>query len=298
MTPGPVSDAGWNAAAFDGLERIKRELKSETAMVQTTSPGDFEDSFRDFAGRSFNLIFAHGFEYTDSALKVAKDFPRTTFVVTSGSASASNVASLTFRIEEAAYVEGVLAGAMSKTGIVGAVGGIELPSIKLTFQGVEKGVRSSRPEAKLLTAYTGNFEDVGSAKEAALAEVSRGADMLFHNADAAGLGVFLAARERHVYAFGSNRNQNDVAPDVVLGSAVTDIPGAFLMIATQVRDGAFHPAMLELGMKDHMVKVVYNPKLAAMIPREAMQKAQTAEQEIIRGSIVLGTMDQLKAAAR
>src|SRR6516162_1490609 len=94
LTPGPVSDGGWNAAAYEGLELIKTRLGAETALVQTTSPADFEDSFRDFASRGFNLVFAHGFEYTDAALKVAQDFPNTYFVVSSGGASSSNVASL------------------------------------------------------------------------------------------------------------------------------------------------------------------------------------------------------------
>src|SRR5712692_9278684 len=119
LTPGSVSDAGWNAAAFNGLQLIKSKLGAETALVQTKSPADFEDAFRDFASRGFDLIFAHGFEYSDTALKVAKLFPHTVFVVTSGSGAAANVASITFKIEEAAYVEGVLAGGISKTGVVG-----------------------------------------------------------------------------------------------------------------------------------------------------------------------------------
>src|SRR5215470_1124530 len=120
LTPGPVSDAGWNAAAFEGLQLIKKELGAETALVQTRSPADFDDSFRDFASRGFELIFAHGFEYTEEALKVARSFPNTYFVVSSGSASSSNVASLTFNVDEATYVEGVLAGGVSKTGVAGA----------------------------------------------------------------------------------------------------------------------------------------------------------------------------------
>ena len=297
LTPGPVSDAGWNAAAFDGLRAIKAKLSAETALVQTTSPGDFEDAFRDFASRDFNLIFAHGFEYTDTALKVARDFPKTMFVVTSGSAATANVASVTFRVEEAAYVEGVLAGAISKTGVAGAVGGIELPAIRLTFEGFEHGFRSVRFGGRVLVSYTGNFEDVGAAKEAALAQVSLGADMLFHNADAAGLGVFQAARERRVYAFGANRDQNGVAPDVIVASGVTDIPGAFVKIATEVKAGAFHPAMLELGMRDGMVKVVYNPKLSSALPANAINKAKAAEADIVSGKIVLGTLKQLSQAS-
>ncbi len=84
LTPGPVSDAGWNAAAYQGLELIKTKLGADTALVQTKSPADFEDAFRDFASRGFDLIFAHGFEYSDSALEVARSFPNTYFVVSSG----------------------------------------------------------------------------------------------------------------------------------------------------------------------------------------------------------------------
>ncbi|HEY6394782.1 MAG TPA: BMP family protein [Candidatus Binataceae bacterium] len=290
LTPGPVSDAGWNAAAFDGLQLIKKIPDTETAQVQTTSPADFEDAFRDFASRGFNLIFAHGFEYTDTALKVAKLFPKTIFVVTSGSGSSENVASLTFKTEEAAYVEGVIAGGMTRTGIAGAVGGIELPAVKVTFDGFRRGLVSVRPDARLLVSFIGNFEDVGSAKEAALAQVSRGADFLVHNADAAGLGVFQAASQAHIYAFGSNRNQNDVAPDAILASGVADIPKAFVEIANEVRDGRFHPAMIEFGMKEGMVGVVFNPVLVSKIPAAVMDRVRQAERDIIADRIAMPTM--------
>jgi len=289
LTPGPVSDAGWNAAAFDGLQLIKQQLNAETARVQTTSPADFDDAFRDFASRGFNLIFAHGFEYTDAALNAGRDFPRTIFVVTSGSASSANVASLTFMIEQAAYVEGVLAGTMSKTGVAGAVGGIELPAIRLTFDGFKRGFQSVRPNGRVLMSFIGSFDDVGAAKEASLAQISQGADMLFHDADAAGLGVFEAAGQAHIYAFGANRNQNNVAPDVVLASAVTSIPQAFLRIATEVKSGSFHPGMIEFGMKDGMVHVVLNPHLEARIPPAAMEQVRRAENDIEAGKIVLNS---------
>jgi len=285
LTPGSISDAGWNAAAFDGMELIKGNLAARTGLVQTTSPTEFEDAMRDFATRGFNLIFAHGFEYSDSALKVAPLFPKTTFIVTSGNVSASNVASLIFKIEEAAYVEGVLAGGMSKSGVVGAIGGIPLPAIKLAFDGFRRGFVSVQPKGRVLESFTGNFDDVGAAKEAALAQIGEGADLLMHSADAAGLGVFQAALQAHVYAFGSNRNQNSIAPDVVLASAVADIPNAFLVTATQVKGGSFHPGVIEMGMRDGMVKVVYNAHLKDRIPAAARERADAAEKDIIAGKI-------------
>jgi len=297
LTPGPVSDAGWNAAAYDGLELIRMKLGAQIALVQTTSPADFDDAFRDFAARGFTLIFAHGFEYTDAALSAGRQFPHSFFVVTSGSAASSNVASLSFKIEQGAYVLGVLAAGMSTTGVVGTVGGIELPSIKLTFAGFQRGFTSARPKGRVLTSFIGSFDDVGAAKEAALAEISQGADLLFHNADAAGLGVFQAAAERHVYALGSNRNQNEVAPDVVLASAVTSIPLAFLKIATQVRAGEFHPRMLELGMGDGMVRVVVNQRLESRIPLSVMRQVTSTEQAIISGRIVVPSAYRLAQPA-
>jgi len=287
LTPGPVSDAGWNAAAYEGLELIKAKLGADTALVQTKSPADFEDAFRDFATRGFDLIFAHGFEYTDSALDVARSFPNTYFVVSSGVESSTNVASITFDVDQATYVEGVLAARVSKTGVVGAVGGIELPSIKLFFEGFKRGFLAEQPKGRILISYTGNFDDVGAAKEAALAQISQGADVLIHNADAAGLGVFLAAEQGHAYAFGVFTNQNNVAPDVILASAVTSTPLAFLKIATEVKEKHFHPGMLEFGMQDGMVSVVFNPKLEPRIPPAALEHARKVEHDLATGQIVL-----------
>jgi basic membrane protein A len=180
--------------------------------VQTQSPADFEDSLRDVASRGFNIVFAHGFEYTDAALKVGRLSPKTWFIVTSGSGSPANVSSLTFKIEKATYFQGVIAGGMTKTGVIGAISGIELPSIKLTFAGIRRGFLATRLQGRMPVSFTGRFDDVGAAKEAVLAQVSAGGDLLFHNADAAGLGVFQAAVPSHIYAFGANGDQMPSRP--------------------------------------------------------------------------------------
>ena len=197
------------------------------------------------------------------------------------------MASLTFNVDEATYIEGVLAGGVSKTGIAGAIGGVQLPSIRMTFDGFKRGFLSVRPSGRVLVSYTGNFDDVGAAKEAALAQISRGADVLIHNADAAGLGVFEAASQAHVYAFGAFNNQNGVAPDVVLASAVTSTPLAFLKIAREVHEKRFHPGMIEFGMRDGMVSLVYNPKLESRIPAAALERARAVQQQFIDGKLTL-----------
>jgi len=291
LSPGPVSDAGWNALAYEGLLLIRDQLGAEVAQIQTKTPAEFEEGFRDFARRGFQLIFGHGFEFQDAAAAVAPDFPKTVFITTSGNTVRPNVAPLRFMLEEATYLEGMLAAGMSKTGKAGAVGGMEIPSVKSTILAFEAGAKSVRPDFTVVTSYVGNWEDVGAAKEAALAQIQQGCDVLFHNADAAGLGVFRAAEERHVYAFGANKNQNDVAPDVVIASAVGDIPRAFLQVAREVKDDHFVGKIERMGMKDGVISFVVNPRLEAQIPAELTARLAQARDAIVAGTLTVPTAE-------
>jgi basic membrane protein A and related proteins len=291
LSPGPVSDAGWNALAYEGLLRIRDELGAEVAQVQTDTPAEFEEGFRDFARRGFRLVFGHGFEFQQAAAAVAADFPNTVFITTSGNTVRKNVAPLRFMIEEATYLEGTLAALLSKTGRAGAVGGMEIPSVKSTIIAFEAGAKAVNHDFVVTTSYVGNWEDVGAAKEAALALVQQGCDFLFHNADAAGLGVFQAAHDRQVLAFGANKNQNDVAPDVVLASAVADIPTAFVEVARKVRDGRFVAGIEKLGMKDGVVRLEFNPRLDWRIPQGVRTRIETAREQIISGALKVPTAE-------
>ena len=102
---------------------------------------------------------------------------------------------------------------------------------------------------------SGNWDDVSAGKEQALALIQRGADVIFQNADAAGLGVFQAAKEHPgISVIGSNSNQNAVAPGLVLGSVVIDLPHAFLLVAKEVAGGSFRGRVIPLGMRDDVVR--------------------------------------------
>ena len=291
LSPGPVSDAGWNALAYEGLLAIRDQLGAEIAQVQTKTPAEFEAGFRDFGRRGFNLVFGHGFEFQDAAAAVAPDFPKTVFITTSGNTVRANVAPLRFMLEEATYLEGMLTATMSKTEKAGAVGGMAIPSVKSTILAYEAGAKSVNPKFEVVSSYVGNWDDVGAAKEASLALIGQGADVLFHNADAAGLGVLQAAAERSVWAFGANKDQNAIAPDVVLASAVIDIPRAFLTVARQVQDGSFVARVEKLGLKDGVVSLVYNPALVQRIPADAKARVDAAQQQILSGQLAVPSVE-------
>jgi basic membrane lipoprotein Med (substrate-binding protein (PBP1-ABC) superfamily) len=117
----------------------------------------------------------------------------------------------------------------------------------------------------------GNWDDVSAGKELALAQISRGADVIFQNADAAGLGVFQAAREkRGVFVIGSNADQNSVAPEATLGSVVIDLPRAFLEVAREVRGGNFQTRVVTFDARSDVVHLVINPAMRTRIPARAL----------------------------
>jgi len=291
LTPGPVSDAGWNALAYEGLMRIKETLGAEVSQVETKTPADFEEAFRDYASRNFNLIFGHGFEFQDAAAKVGSDFPNSVFITTSGSTVRKNVAPMRFLLEEATYLMGMMSALVSKTGKAGAIGGVEIPPLKSTFMAFEAGAKSVNPQFQVVVSYISNWEDVGAAKQAATALIEQGCDVIIPNADAASLGAFQAAREKNIIAFGTNKNQNDLAPSVILASGIIDIPTAFLQMAQSVQNHSFQGRIIRLGMKEKVISLVYNPALKDRLSSEAQIRIDTAQQQIINGTLTVPSVE-------
>src|SRR5690348_3786655 len=212
LTPGPVSDQSWNAGAYQGLLRIRDSLGARVSNIETKTPAEFDENFRQYGSQGYNLVFGHGFEFQDAARRVAPEFPHTIFITTSGSTAGPNLAGMTFGFADASYLAGMLAASMTHTKTLGVIGGTQLPPVVESFSAFERGAHDVDPRIRVVSAYIGNWDDVSAGKEQALAQYTRGADVIFQNADAAGLGVFQAARERgSVFVIGSNSDQNGVA---------------------------------------------------------------------------------------
>jgi basic membrane protein A and related proteins len=273
LTPGPISDRSWNGGAYDGLRRIQDSLGASISHIQTKTPAEFEENFRQYGAQGYDLVFGHGFEFQDAAVRVAPDYPKTIYVTTSGNRTGPNVAGIEFAFGDASYLAGVLAGAMTKTGVIGTIGGTELPPVQKSFAAFADGARAVNPSVRVLGSYIGDWDNASAGKEQAIAQIGQRADVVFQNADAAGLGVFQAARERKgVWVIGSNSNQNGVAPEVTLGSVVIDLPHAFLSVAREVKDRRFTPRVIYLGTSDDVVQLVLNPAARAAVPAATLQR--------------------------
>jgi basic membrane lipoprotein Med (substrate-binding protein (PBP1-ABC) superfamily) len=285
LTPGPISDKSWNGGAYAGLLAIRDSLGAQISHIQTKTPAEFDENFRQYGAKGFNLVFGHGFEFQDAALRVAPDFPNTVYITTSGTSVAKNVGGAEFAFEEASYLAGMVAGRMTKSNVLGMIGGTELPPVERSFEAFEQGAKSVNPEVRVVVSYIGNWDDVSAGKEQALAQISRGVDIIFQNADAAGLGVFQAVKEgKGVRIIGSNADQNDIAPDHALGSVVIDLPHAFLLIARAVKAGNFSGKVFSLGLHDNVVTFVSNPRMDGIIPKEVVSAVDSTRKKMMAGT--------------
>ncbi len=288
ITPGSIADAAWNAGAYRGLLQVRDSLRVATSHIEARTPAEQEEALRTYAAQGYGLVFAHGFEFQGAAERVSAKYPETVIIVTSGERAVGNVAPLIYRLEEASYLAGMVAGGMTRSNLLGFVGGIELPPIQAAYRGWVRGAKATNANVETRKIYLNSFDDAAAGREAALALIRAGADVFHHNADAAALGVFQAVRETPgVYVFGSNADQTAVAPDRVVGSAVIDLPYSFLLVAREVAGGTFKPVPKEFGLRSGVIRYVPNPALVDSVPAEIQARVRAAADSIAAGTLHL-----------
>jgi basic membrane lipoprotein Med (substrate-binding protein (PBP1-ABC) superfamily) len=282
--------------------RIRDSLGLAVSHVEARTPAEQTEALRTYAAQGYDLVFAHGFEFQDQAERVSGEYPRTVFIVTSGRRARGNVSPLIFRLEEASYLAGMVAGGLTRTNVLGFIGGIKLPPIEAAYNGWVNGARAVNPKVRSRQIYLNSFDDAAAGREAALALIAAGADMFHHNADAAALGVFQAVKEHPgVYVFGANADQSKLAPGHVPGSAVIDLPRAFLLVASEVRSGRFRPHVEAFGLKSGVVQYVTDPGLDSLVPPSLKGRVQAAADSIAAGTLIAAprpTTMEARAGAR
>lgn len=196
LFPGSTTDAGFSQAGFFGLQRAEEELGVETFIRESVEVPDQQEAFRDLAAQDLDLIIGFGSFTQDAALEVASEFPDIQFVIIFGTVTAENVAAMRLDQVAASFLAGVFAGLTTETGQVAWLAGIQFPSSLQAEVGFKAGVEYVNPDVTVTAAYSGNMFDVAAAKEATLAAVDAGADIIYFMYNEGTPGVFAAAEER------------------------------------------------------------------------------------------------------
>ena len=253
---------------------------------------------RAFAERNYDLIIGIGFAQTPIIELVAKDYPNIRFAIVDGVSDLPNVASLVFKEHEGSYLVGMLAAKSSKTGTIGFIGGMDIGLIHRFKGGYEEGARAVNPNIRVIPNYVGvtdaAWNNPGKGKEIALAQISKGADVIFTAAGNSGLGAFDAVeqagkqdgRATH-FVIGVDANQNMVKPGFVLTSMVKRVDNAVYAIVQDVVNGQFKTGFHVYGLQEDGVGYAMDENNKPLITPEMIQQVEEAKKKIIDGQITV-----------
>jgi basic membrane protein A and related proteins len=306
---GGKDDRSFNAAAWrgihcaetgtfpDGADCGKPALGIILRDVEPGTPVNIEPAIRSFAERGYDLIIGIGFAQAPIIEAVARDYPNIHFAIVDGVSELPNVASLVFKEHEGAYLVGILAAKTTKTGTLGFLGGMDIGLIHRFAKGFEEGARSVNPNIQIIQNYVGvtdaAWNNPGKGKELALAQISKGADIIFPAAGNSGLGVFDAVEEKgrdatgrptHL-AIGVDSNQDMVKPGFVLTSMVKRVDNAVYEIARDVAAHKFQSGLHVFGLDGDGVAYTVDEYNRSLLSPDAVAAAEEAKRKIISGEI-------------
>lgn len=301
---GGKNDRSFNAAAWEGVKRAEKELNICLYDVEPGNPTSIEPAMRAFAERNFDLIFGVGFAQGPIMQKVADDYPNIKFAIVDGvitekdGSPKMNVASLVFREHEGSYLVGMIAASKSKTGVLGFLGGMDIPLIHRFETGYEEGARSVNPNIKVIDNYVGvtdsAWNNPGKGKELALSQIEKGADVIFTAAGNSGLGAFDAVEQYGIdpqtgqankFVIGVDSNQNGVKPGFVLTSMVKRVDNACYDVVKELLEGRFDGGFHVFGLDKDGVAYALDDFNRKLIPQDVIQKVEEARTKIGTGEI-------------
>ncbi len=284
---GGRGDKSFNDSAWRGMERAKEELGAEISYVESKNDNDYETNLKAMADRSPDLVIAVGINQEAALKAVAPDYPDIKFAIIDGMVEGDNVRNLKFKEEEGSFLVGYLAGLMSKTGKVGFVGGQELDLIKKFQFGFAAGAKMANPSIEILPAkYTGDWNNIDKAKSAANVLFDSGADVVYHAAGRAGLGVIRAAKEKNLYAIGVDSDQDGEAEGNVLTSMIKKVDEAVFATIKDIKDGNYAAGVASYDLKANGVGISDLTFTKDKIGQANLDKLEEVKSKIVSGEIV------------
>lgn len=279
----PLTEAGWVRQHEEGRLAVQSAFgdRVKTSFVENVAEGpDAERVIRDLAATGHKLIFTPSFGYMEPTLRVARDFPDVKFESITGYKTALNVATANARYYEGRYLAGIAAGRMSKSHVAGYVAGLPIPEVLQGINAFTLGMRSVDPQAQVKVVWLNTWFDPGKEREAAMALMDQGADVLaFHTASTA---VMAAAQERGKLAIGYHSDMRKVAPDAQL-VAVTHQWGDYYRRRTQAAlDGSWKSGQLWGGVKEGMIRVGY---FGTKVPKAVQDEVLARQKDIAAGKV-------------
>jgi basic membrane lipoprotein Med (substrate-binding protein (PBP1-ABC) superfamily) len=288
----------WVSRVHKALKAAEARGEIEYKASENVANADYERVMREYATGGNQLIVGESFAVEAAARKVAKDFPKTSFLMgSSGKPQAPNFSVFDNYIQEPAYLTGMIAGGMTRSNKIGMVGGFPIPEVNRLMHAFMAGARETNPKVEFTVTFINSWFDPPKAKEAAFAMIDKGADVLY----AERFGVSDAAKERNKLAVGNVINTQDKYPDTVFASALWNMEPTIDRALKMVKDGKF--AAEDYGsystMKFRGSEMAPLGTFEKKVPADVVAKVKAKEKAILDGKFAVKVDDsQPKSTAR
>jgi basic membrane protein A and related proteins len=279
---GPVGDAGWTFAHDQGRQAMEEALgdRVETTFIESVPEGaPAERVFEDLAREGNELIFGTSFGFMDAMEAVAPRYPDVIFEHASGFKSGDNFGNYFGAMEEARYLSGIAAGAVSEAGRIGYVAAFPIPEVIRGINAFTLGVREVNPEATVEVVWTSTWFGPDLEKQAAESLLDRGVDVVAQHQDTPAPGQ--AAEERDAYWVGYNSEMSRFAPEAWLTAPIWDWGPYYVETAEMVWDGTWESRSVYAGMADGMIDLA---DFGPAVDDETQQRIEERRGEIVDGT--------------
>jgi basic membrane protein A len=282
---GPVGDAGWTYAHDQARLAVEKEFgdKIKTSFVEKVPEGpEAERVIRDLVGQGNTLIFGTTFGYMEPMLKVAADNPNVKFEHGTGYKTSANMRTYDSRTYEGAYMAGVIAGTMSKSGTIGVVGSIPIPEVIRNINAYTLGAQSINPKIKTKVVWVNSWFDPPKETEGAQSLINQGADVLFQNTDSP--AVLQTAEKAGKYAFGWDSDMSKFGPKSHLASAIINWSPYYIKATKDALEGTWATGGVWWGVKEGAIDIV---SISDAVPADTKAKIDTIKSGLKDGSFVV-----------
>ncbi|MFV0421806.1 BMP family ABC transporter substrate-binding protein [Oleidesulfovibrio sp.] len=279
----PIGDAGWSYAHDLGRMELEKIPGVTTSYVESVPEGaDSERVILNMARKGFDMVFTTSYGYMDPTLKVAGQYPDVTFMHCAGYKTAPNMSAYFGRIYQARYLTGMVAGAMTKSNIIGYAAAFPIPEVIRGINAFTVGARAVNPDVEVRVVWTKTWYDPATEKEAAKSLLDVGADIIAQHQDSPGPQE--AAQERGVYSVGYNSDMSAFAPKAHLTSAIWNWPVFYKHVVEGVRNGTWKSGHYWWGLKEGVADIA---PFGDMVPQDVRDKVLAAKADIIDGKLAV-----------
>jgi len=286
---GGINDQSFNQSAWEGLKRAEKEFAINVSYLESTQDADYAPNMETLLDAGNDLIWGIGFKMGDTIKEKALENPEQKYAIIDyayGDETPANVIGVVFKEQEPSFLVGYIAGKMTKTNKVGFVGGMKFPLIEKFEYGFKAGVKLANPDVEVFAQYADSFTDAAKGKAIANQMYKKDADIVYHAAGGVGDGVIEASKEQGKFAIGVDRDQNSLAPENVITSAMKRVDNAIFNVVELLVKGEFPGGTTVVyGLKEGGVGIA--PTSYKLVPAEILDEVEVLKAKVISGEIVV-----------